>query len=400
MHPSEAIRAVDGEELLGKTVVLAVCGSIAAVEVVKLARELIRHGATVHAVMSEAARGLIHPNALQFATGRPAIESLDGSVQHVDLCGPRGEADCLLVAPATANTIAKIALGIDDTPVTTFATTALGARLPLLVAPAMDGAMYDHPRIREHLETLRSGGVDVIEPVLAEEKAKLADVAVITAHVMRALGPQDLKGKRVLVIAGATEEPLDDVRVVSNRSTGETGVELARAAYLRGGQVDLWMGRAEVPLPAYLPLHRFSDLEGLLSKLPEVDHDFCAVPAALADFVPERQAGKIPSSKAPLSVSFAPAPRILETLRKTYRGTLIGFKLEAGVESKTLRTQAAERLKALKLDFVVANDAADVRPGSTAVILLDREGREEAFKGTKRDVSQSLWSAILHGLKR
>lgn len=399
MHPSEAIKASEGEELLGKTVVLAVCGSIAAVEAVKLARELIRHGADLHAVMSEAAQWIVHPNALEFATGRKPITSLDGSVQHVDLCGGKGEADLLLIAPATANTVSKIAHGIDDTPVTTFATTALGAGLPLVVAPAMDASMYAHPVVRENLERLRALGVELVDPLLEEGKAKLAEPEAIAARVMRRLGPRDMEGTRVLVIAGASEEPLDDVRVISAVSSGETGVELARAAFLRGAEVDLWMGRSTHPLPPPLRAWRFQTLDDLLAKVEGVDHDLVAVPAALSDYVPERREGKIPSTKDALALELAPGPRVLTRLRKAVRGTLVGFKLESGVARKELVKRATARLEELDLDFIVGNDRGKVKEGATEVVLVDRKGRWREFKGTKRAVADALWSAILHGLE-
>ncbi len=399
MHPSEAIRASEGEELLGKTVVLAVCGSIAAVEVVKLARELIRHGADLRPVMSEAAHWIIHPNALEFATGRKPVTSLDGSVQHVDLCGARGEADLLLVAPATANTISKMAQGIDDTPVTTFATTALGAGLPLMVAPAMDASMYAHPVVRENVEKLQALGVEFVDPLLEEGKAKLADAEVVAARVMRRLGPRDMEGQRVLVIAGASEEPLDDVRVLSAVSSGETGVELARAAFLRAAEVDVWMGRSTHPVPSYLRSWRYRTLEELTTKAQEADHDVVVVPAALSDYVPERQEGKIPSTEKALTLELMPGPRILTELRKTDTGTLVGFKLESGVGTKELVERATTRLQELDLDYIVGNDKGKVKEGATEVVLVDRKGRWREFKVTKRAVADALWSAILHGLK-
>jgi phosphopantothenoylcysteine decarboxylase/phosphopantothenate--cysteine ligase len=399
MHPSEAIRASEGEELLGKTIVLAVCGSIAAVETVKLARELIRHGADVYPVMSEAARDIVHPNALQFATGRRPVLRLDGSVQHVDLCGSQGEADLMLIAPATANTISKVACGIDDTPVTTFATTALGSRVPLMIAPAMDASMYDHPVLRENMRKLEDLGVEFVEPVMEEEKAKMADVEVLTARVIRRLGPMDLRGERVLVIAGATEEPVDDVRVLTNRSTGETGVELARAAFLRGADVDLWMGRSSVSLPPYLRTWRFRTTEELASRVGDVDHDFCLVPAAISDYLPEMKEGKIPSGLESLKLELRPNVSVLSRIREGYEGTLVGFKLEAGVSPEELAKRAVDRLRKLSLDFIVANDVRQVKQGHTAVLLIDREGQQRKFEGTKREVAWNLWSAILHGLE-
>ena len=230
MHPAERIRGVKSLKLQGKTIVLGVTGSIAAVETVKLARELIRHGADVHAVLSKSATAIVHPNALQFATGHDVDVQLDGSMRYLELCGQEGKADLLLIAPCTSNTISKIANGIDDTTATTYAVNALGSGIPILIAPAAHETMMDNPAVLENVRRLEALGVEFIEPKREESKAKLADLDAIVARVVRRLGPRDLLGKRVLVIAGSTVEPIDDIRVVSNRSSGATGVELARAA--------------------------------------------------------------------------------------------------------------------------------------------------------------------------
>src|SRR6059036_2269925 len=198
MHPSARIHGAKSEKLKGKQVVLAVTGSIAAVETVKLSRELIRHGATVVPVLSKDATEIIHPNALHFATGREAITRIDGSVPYIELVGTEGSADLLLIAPATSNTIAKVAMGIDDTVVTTFAQNALGAGVPIMIAPAMHETMYANPLIAAHLKTLESHGVEIVTPKFEEEKAKLADIDEIVARVVRRLGNHALAAKKVV----------------------------------------------------------------------------------------------------------------------------------------------------------------------------------------------------------
>ena len=243
MHPADRIRGAKGLKLQGMTIVLGVTGSIAAVETVKLARELIRQGADVHAVLSKSAIAIVHPNALQFATGHDVDMQLDGSRRYLQMCGKDGKADLHHIAPSTSNTNSKIANGIDDTTVTTYAVNALGSGIPILIAPAAHETMMDNPAVLENLRKLRGLGVDFVEPKREESKAKLADTDEIVARVIRGLGPGDLKGKAVLVIAGSTVEPIDDIRVVSNRSSGGTGLELARSAFEHGADVELWMVR-------------------------------------------------------------------------------------------------------------------------------------------------------------
>ncbi|MCK5251897.1 MAG: bifunctional phosphopantothenoylcysteine decarboxylase/phosphopantothenate--cysteine ligase CoaBC, partial [Thermoplasmata archaeon] len=238
------MRGTRSSRLQGRTIVLGITGSIAAVECVHLARELARHGARVIAAMTDAATRIVHPDALWFATGGPPILSLTGDVEHVRWMGEGDDrADLLLIAPATANTIGKVALAIDDTPVTTFATTALGTGVPVVVAPAMHGTMWQHEGVLRNIERLREMGVDIVQPREEEMKAKLAYVDTIVAHCVRALsGDGPLRGRKVLVVAGSTEEPIDRVRLISNRSSGGLGVALAEEAFTRGADVTLLLG--------------------------------------------------------------------------------------------------------------------------------------------------------------
>ncbi len=399
MHPADAIRGSRSRKLQGRTIVLAVCGSIAAVEAVKLARELIRHGAHVVPVMSDGAQAILHPNALEFACGRRPITELTGAVEHVDLCGERPAAHLLLIAPATANTISKVAMGVDDTPVTTFATAALGSGLPIILAPAMDASMWAHPFVRENLERLKGRGVEVVEPLEEEDKAKLADPEEIAVRVIRRLGPRELSGHRVLIIGGATAEPIDEIRVVTNRSTGETAVELARVAFELGGEVELWLGRAEVAAPPFIHTLRFGTTAELASLANKAEGDFCLVPAAISDFGPAAQAGKIPSDVGHLTLDLRSTPKLLPILRRRVKGALVGFKAEAGVGKEELRARALALVAKDNLDFVVANDVERVGKGRTSVLVLDREGRSVEIEGPKSLVAEGIWGAVLHGVK-
>ena len=224
MHPSEAIRCAKSKRLEGKRIVLGITGSIAAVECVELARELIRHGAEVHAVLSPEAEKIITPCSMVFATGHEVITELNGWVQHVDLFGnAQDKADLLLIAPCTANTVSKISCGIDDTPVTTMATTALGSKTPVMIALAMHAAMYDNPIVQTNISALKYIGLDFIGPRMEEGKAKVATKEEIVEAVLRRLGRNDYAGKKVLVIGGSSEEPIDDMRIITNRGTGGNG---------------------------------------------------------------------------------------------------------------------------------------------------------------------------------
>ena len=398
MHPADRIRAAKSLKLQGKTIVLGVTGSIAAVETVKLARELIRHGADIHAVLSKSATAIVHPNALQFATGHEVDVQLDGSMRYLEMCGKDGKADLLLIAPCTSNTLSKIANGIDDTTVTTYAVNALGSGIPILVAPAAHETMMDNPAVVENVRKLRALGVEFIEPKREENKAKLADVDEIVARVIRRLGPRDLLGKKVLVIAGSTVEPIDDIRIVSNRSSGGTGVELARSAFEHAADVRMWLGRHEVAVPAWIPVRSFETTADLAALVAEADADICLVPAAVSDFSPKKRKGKIPSREGALVLNLEPTPKVLAALRKATKGTLVGFKAEAGVTAAELKTKALALLQEADLDLVVANDVARVHRDTTAITIYDRKGRSAAFEGPKALAAEQVWRAVLHGV--
>ncbi len=399
MHPAERLRGIKSLKLQGKTIVLAVTGSIAAVESVKLAHELIRNGADVQAVLTRSATEIVHPNALQYATGHPVVTAITGAMEYLEMCGRDGKADLLLIAPGTSNTIGKIAHGIDDSTVTTYAVNALGSGIPVIIAPAAHETMLDNPIVAANLRMLKEHGVEVVEPQREEEKAKMADVDIIVARVIRRLGPRDLSGKRVLVIAGATVEPIDDVRVLTNRSTGGTGIELAKAAYEHGADLELWLGRREGAVPSWLSYSKFETTQELVKLAEGAKADICVVPAAIADFTPKtRRAGKIPSRDGPLTIELIPTPKILGLLRKGTRMSLVGFKAESDVTAADLKSKAMALLKEADLDLIVANDVARIKGDSTAITIFDRKGHSETFEGSKALAAERVWRAILHGV--
>lgn len=407
----ENIRGSLSGHLEGRTIVLGVCGSIAAVKSVELARELIRHGASVVPVMTEAATRILHPDALEFATGNKPILRLTGAVEHIALLGDvQGKADLLLVAPATANTVSKMALGIDDSPVTTCATVAFGTRTPVVVAPAMHEAMLEHPIIGEHAQTLRARlGVTWVEPVREERKAKLADVEAIVEAVIHRLAsdgrrPGPLAGQRALVISGATLEPLDDVRVITNRSSGRSGHVIATELHRLGADVNLWQGHATEPVPSFLAKStaRFSshaDLLAMAQSAPLSEFGQIWMPAAIGDFALAAPApGKVPSDRRTWEITLHPLPKIIELVRRRApNATLVAFKAEA--TGKTAVARARNRLKRYRADFVVANAAASFGAAETdATLIGPRMARRH--RGPKTSVLASIVAEVAKAPKR
>jgi phosphopantothenoylcysteine decarboxylase / phosphopantothenate---cysteine ligase len=396
MHPTDALRGTRSKALEGKRIVLGITGSIAAVECFELARELIRNGAKVHAVLSEDAAKLVTPWAMEFATGNPVIEVIDGMVQHVSLLGDtEGKADLLLIAPSTANTISKIACGIDDTPVTTMATTAIGSHTPVIIAPAMHLAMYQNPFVKRNLEALTSAGVELVGPRIEGKKAKVAENDEIVARVIRCIGRRDLVGRKVLVIGGSSEEPIDEMRVITNRGTGATGVQLALAAFHRGAEVELWMGRCQVPIPGFLGAKRFATVADLLRLAKaEKEQDIVIVPAALGDYAPHASKGKIPSGKKALDLTLLPLPKVLEALRPKAK-YLVGFKAEHGLEEKELMAKAKRKLDSVPLEMVVANDLRSVGLDNTRALIVTPKRETVRFEGRKAELADRVLDQVL-----
>ena len=367
--------------LADANVVLGVSGSIAAVKTVELAHELRRRGATVRAVMTDSAQGIIHPWALEFATETDVVTEITGSVEHVELFGDDGWADVLLLAPATANTVGKIAAAVDDTPVTTCATVALGQGVPVVVAPAMHEPMYDHPGVLGALDTLESWGVAFVDPRVEEGKAKIATEEAIVTETARAVPPSPLAGDHVVVTSGATSEPLDPVRVLTNRSSGKTGRAVARACYARGAEVTLLHDGPDVPYAAVEHVESAAEMtEAAVAAAPDADALVSA--AAIGDYTLPEADEKIRSG-GELTLELEPTPKLLDSVRETAPNMpLVGFKLETEGDDETLAAKARERLSSADLAFVVAN-RADALAGTETRALVVREETTDDYAGSK-----------------
>lgn len=372
--------------LEGTEIVLAVTGSIAAVETVRLAHELRRRGALVQAVLSAAATRIVHPDALTYATGRPAITAITGLVEHVEWCGEGGRADLLLVAPCTANTVGKIACGIDDTPVTTFATTALGSGLPVVIVPAMHGTMYQHRAVEENLQRLVALGATVVPPRIEEGRAKIAGTDVIVLAAERAVNPKPLAGRRVLITSGPCREPVDDVRVLTTRSTGRMGRALALEAYRRGAEVTV-IHADRFPCVRNVPITTAADLREAVLACGEADGiDIYVSAAAISDFAPHRSPGKIPSG-APTTLALEPQPKVLDEVIARFTPFAIAFKLAEDADARA--GGLLERGAAL----VVANTPESMGAESGTFALHSPNGIR-VVEGSKEEVAAAIWSSV------
>jgi phosphopantothenoylcysteine decarboxylase/phosphopantothenate--cysteine ligase len=371
--------------LEGVNVALGVTGSIAAVKVVELAHELRRQGAEVRGVMSDNARGIIHPWALEFATENDPVTELTGRVEHVELCGREGWADVLLIAPCTANTVGKIAGAVDDTPVTTTATTALGAGVPVVIAPAMHEPMYDHPGVLDAIERVESWGVEFVDPRVEEGKAKIATEEAIVTEVARATTEHTLAGKHVVVSAGATSEPIDPIRTITNRASGKTGRAVAKACYVRGADVTLVQDGPDVPYAEVRRVERAREmLDAIVEALAE-DGDAFVSAAAVSDFTVDREDEKIKSG-GELNLDLWPTPKLIDSVREAYPDLpIVGFKTETDAGDAEMVSEARRIKERAALSFVVANDASVMGAEETRTLFVRDEDYTE-FRGSKNDL--------------
>ena len=385
----------------GSNVALGVTGSIAAVKTVELAHELRRQGATVRALMSESAAGVIHPWALEFATERDVVTEITGRVEHVELCGRDGWADVLLIAPTTANTVGKIAGAVDDTPVTTAATTALGADVPVVVVPAMHEPMYDHPGVVAAIDRVESWGVDFVDPRIEEGKAKIATAEAIVTATARATTKQDLAGRNIVVTGGATSEAIDPIRVLTNRASGRTGREIARACHVRGAEVTLIHDGPAVPYADVVEIESAAEMLAAADAACE-DADAMISAAAIGDYTVQEASAKLRSGEA-RTLELEPTPKVLDSIRQGHPELpLIGFKAETTSDDDALLEQAAALRDRIELSFVVANDATVMGEDDTRALLVDREAETVAdcdvIEGSKQLLGAQIATRLANRL--
>jgi phosphopantothenoylcysteine decarboxylase/phosphopantothenate--cysteine ligase len=393
--------------LAGKELILGVSGSIAAYKAVYLLRELTRLGAGVTVVTTEHAREFIAPLTWRTLSGRPVLSDLfdprtPDAVEHVGLAE---RAHVMVVAPATANTLARAAQGLADDFLTTL---LLAARCPVLMVPAMDGGMWEHPAVIANVRTLRERGVHVLEPDMGAlasglaGKGRLPEVDAIVEALERLLAPKrDLAGERILVTSGPTREPVDPVRYLSNRSSGKMGHAVATAALRRGAQVTLISGPTLLPPPpgaVYVPVETAEEMR--LAALQHVGAASIVIKAAaVADYRPRHPSEtKIKSKKDEgLTLELIANPDILKELAgRPGSRFLVGF----AAETDDVSAHAAAKLRAKNVDLLVVNDVSKRDIGFDAddnqVILLDRwGGARELAKMPKLDVAEAILDRVL-----
>ena len=396
MHPASDIRGIKSKKLSKKRIILGITGSISAVESIKLSRELIRHDAEVIPVMTEAATKIIHPYSLEFATSNRPITTLTGQTEHVKYCGlTKDPVDLLLICPCTANTISKIAHGIDDTAVTTFATTAIGSKIPIIIVPAMHLSMYNHKIIQENISKCQKIGITFIQPNIIGTKAKLQSYEEIVEHVLRKIGKNDLSKKKILVIGGATSEEIDDARIITNKSSGKTAIAIVKNAFERGAEIELWYGNVVEKIPTYIKSTKFESVNDLIKlvKKNTLSYDAIIVCAAISDYYPKKIDGKISSTKKQLNIKLTTTPKVIDLITsKAKNSKIIGFKVEKNIKQSI--TEAKKLLDKNDLEAVIANDISAFGNKENEIHIIRKNDKNIAKKGEKTVLAEYILDLI------
>ena len=391
--------------LKGKHIVLGVTGSIAAYKIASLASMLVKKQADVTVIMTKNATNFINPITFESLTGnRCLVDTFDRNfefqVEHVSLAK---QTDVFLVAPASANVIAKAAHGIADDMLTT---TLLACRCPKIFAPAMNTRMYENPIVQDNISTLKDYGMEVVTPASCylacgdTGEGKMPEPEVLYEAVLRALTPKDLAGRKVLVTAGPTQEKLDPVRYISNHSTGKMGYAVAAAAVRRGADVTLVSGKVELTPPMgvqVVPVVSAADMAQAV-KAAASEHDIIIKAAAVADYRPRVTADeKLKKKDEELSVELERTEDILAWLGAHRRAgqILCGFSME----TEHLLENSRVKLEKKKIDMIVANNLKQEGAGfgtdTNVVTLITKEKTEEFPMLSKEEVADRLLDRIL-----
>ena len=401
-HPSLDIVSSDGTELAGKKIVLCISGSVAAYKSIELARLLMRHGADVTCVASKAATDLIKPSYFKWATGNEVITKLTGDLEHIKIADYK-QSDLIVVYPCTANTLGKLANGIDDTPISTVLSVGFGSKIPIVIALAMHKSMYDNMAVKRNMEFLKNK-VDFLAPNMVEGKAKVAEAEEVLDFVLKKLGSSSkLRGKKVLITAGPTIEYIDPVRVITNQSTGKTGVLLAAELVSAGAKVIFIYGPGKEPPPKGVKLVRVEtskEMYDAVRKEMKQKFDIVILAAAVSDYTPEKQSkSKIKSVHDRIIMRLKRAPKIINEIKKIQENVvLIGFKAEANLSKKKLITEAKKKMKESNADLMVANDIGSrkykANPDYNNVIIVNSRKVVQSGWNKKSDITKFIRKEI------
>ena len=406
-HPSLDIVSSDGVELSGKKIVLCIAGSVAAYKAIELARLLMRHGADVTCVTSNAVTKLIQPDYFKWATGNKVITKLTGELEHIKLAD-YNQSDLVIVYPATANTLGKLANGIDDTPISTVLTVGFGSKIPILMCLAMHASMYENAAVKKNIQFLKNK-IEFISPKMIEGKAKAPESEDVLEYVLKKFGFSSiLQNKKVLMTAGPTIEQIDPIRAITNQSSGKTGVSLASELISAGAKVTLIYGPGKEKTPVgakTIKVQSSKEMLNAVKKELKEKFDIVIMAAAIADYIPTKpRMSKIKSSKNELIIRLKRAPKIIDQIKKYQKDVLlVGFKAETDISKNELIRLAQKKLKESSSDMIVANDIGNSKykknPQNNQVIIVNNNKVISSGWMTKEKIAKFIKKQIEEKIK-
>ena len=404
-----------GMDLVGKKIVICITGSVAAYKAIDLTRLLIRHGAEIFPVMSSGSNRLLTSEIMKWASGNNVITKLSANLEHIFLAD-YNRSDLILVYPCTANTIGKIANGIDDTPVTSILSVALGSKIPILIAPAMHKSMYFNAFVTTNIQRLKEQGVHFIDPSISENKAKLVEPEEVLRGIsymfrgdrtsLPRLGRgithekkdqvvetdegqnESLLGRNILITAGSTVEFIDPIRVISNLSSGRMGNAIAQEAYTKGANVTLVYGHGtyelqEAPRMRIIKVNTSDEMyDSVISELGTKHYDAAFMSAAVADFKPSRiLPKKIETRKrGPFVLTLSSTKKIVDEMRTASKNSeifLVAFKADYNKSNEEMANHALKKMSEGRCDLVVAIDVgrkgSEMGSETNEAIVVDKE---------------------------
>ncbi|MDE6956616.1 MAG: bifunctional phosphopantothenoylcysteine decarboxylase/phosphopantothenate--cysteine ligase CoaBC [Lachnospiraceae bacterium] len=396
--------------LKGKTVILGVSGGIAAYKSASLASMLIKSGAKVHVIMTEHATNFIHPITFETLTRQKCLtdtfdRNFEFNVEHVELAKA---ADVIMIAPATANVIAKAAHGIADDMLTT---TLLACKCPKIIVPAMNTRMYENPITQDNINTLKKYGMEVVTPATGylacgdTGAGKMPEPEILFEHIVRAIAyPKDMEGKKVLVTAGPTQEKIDPVRYISNHSTGKMGYAIARQCMLRGAQVTLVSGKTNLKPPMFVEVVSVISAKDMYEAVIERGDrmDIIIKAAAVADYRPANVSEeKMKKTGGELSIELERTQDILQHLgtHKKEGQFLCGFSME----TQNMLENSRKKLEKKNLDMIAANnlkvEGAGFGTDTNIITLITKDMEKELEIMTKAEAADEILDEIMRRMQ-
>jgi phosphopantothenoylcysteine decarboxylase/phosphopantothenate--cysteine ligase len=400
-----------GTQLRDKRILIGVTGSIAAIEVPHLVREILRHEGDPIVVLSKEATRLVTIDALTWCMDKTPITQISGISEHVKWAShPQYKVDMCVICPATVNTISKLANGIADGPVSLAALSAFGANIPMLIIPAAHSVLLDNPIVEQNIQKLKQYNVHFLSSEETENKYKFPSLDKLMDQIFKLIGSsKKLQGKRFLVTGGATREYLDDVRFLSNPSTGSSALYIAEALEKEGAKILLILGEGNtldienIPFPIKLVRSTQEMYEIVNEELYNGYHGFIAV-AAVSDYKPQYQSGKIPSRQTELTLDLVPTVKIIENIRKNFPNLyIVAYKAEVGVTEEALIQRGEEFLKKYQLNLVCANWVGEAEKGfvskTNELFIIPSKGHHTHLKGSKVMIGEHIAKIIIEDFK-